>query len=144
MARLYENAASGLTILGGLGTLLATIYYMKNLFFSLGFNSGLINTATAYNLTISSSLLSILPSSSTLSFAVYITYIMIPISLLIFTVGVMWFMNRQQSKMLAVVVFVCALFFAGMAVMLKLNFNFGNSLLEYSPTRSVGYRSSGA
>jgi hypothetical protein len=130
--RIKENLPSGITILGGIITLLTTFYYMKSFIYSLGFYYGAGTIVNAYNITLSQQLLSSIPSQSALSLAIYITYLMAPVSLIIFMFGVIWFMGRRNDKTLSAVVMILAVFYLAMIIVLETNFNSGGHLIEYS------------
>ncbi len=126
-----KNLAAVLTLLGGLALLFATLLYLRGLLVSYGFVTGTEVVVSTYNLTLTSQLASILPSLSALSLALYIAYLMVPLSLMVFAIGVAWLFTGRQDRWLAVVAMVSALFYLGLAAMLELNFNFGYSTSNY-------------
>jgi hypothetical protein len=92
---------------------------------------GVANVIKAYNLTPTQQIVSQALSQSALSIAVYITYILIPISLLVFSIGIFWLALGKQNRWTAVIVVVSAIFYLGLAILLETNFTFNYSIYNY-------------
>ncbi len=123
------NISSILAPLGGFATVLYTYYYIQQLSLNLGIYYGVNGTIKAYNINASSKLLEALGQTSTLPVALHLSYVLVPFSLIIFSIGILWLFSKSYSKMMAATMAFASIVYLIIAAILQLDFfGFSNTL----------------
>lgn len=113
-------------LVGGFIALLNTLYYMEQLSYTVGVYDGIATTVQSYNLTASAQLLSLISGKTTLTLALYITYLMLALSLFVFAIGVSWFTARSYSKLEGASLLLASLVYASTMALLQFSFSFNS------------------
>ena len=119
-----RRMVSILALAGGFIALLNTLYYMEQLSYTVGVYDGIATTVQSYNLTASAQLLGLISGKTTLTLALYITYLMLALSLFVFAIGVSWFASKSYSRLEGASLLLASLIYAATMVLLQFSFSF--------------------
>lgn len=96
--RNYNSQISFLVLIFSFVILLYTFYYVLSISNTFGFDEGVIYTVNAYKLNVTSFVSSYIILLPALKVAMDILYIMIPISVMIFAISVLWMFSKLYSR----------------------------------------------
>ena len=119
---------AALAFIGSLGTMLITFYYVQSISLVLGVSSGIALIASSYNLTLNSTTLSLANGVPTYSLGVYFTYLMLPISLAMFGLSILWFFGSRRGRISGMSMLFLSVIFAALLTIFKLNFDFSEPI----------------
>ena len=133
------QVTSALALLGGFATVLAAFYFVEHLSLSIGIYYGVFGALKAYNISPSANFLNVLSSYATITGSLYVSYVMIPLALIIFSVGVLWLFSKSYLKLTSAVLMIASVLFLLLTIMLQFQFNFSSSfpILPISYTGSL-------
>jgi hypothetical protein len=119
-----------LALLGGILSVLSACHFMEKLAFSLGDYYGAFGVVSAYNVTPSNTLLALISQSQTIIVALYATYLMLPIAVVIFAIGALWLFSKSRMRLTAMTLTLAALAMVLITAFMEDTVNF-NSYLIY-------------
>ncbi|QRF74380.1 hypothetical protein Micr_00916 [Candidatus Micrarchaeum sp.] len=114
-----------IALAAGFIAMLSNFYYMQFLSYSVGVVRGITSIITTYNITPSNTLLTSLEGTSALAIAVHITYVMLPFTLIMFSIGAMLLITRQNLKTLSVGMLFSSLIFGMLLALMDADFYIG-------------------
>ncbi|MEM3227640.1 MAG: hypothetical protein QXR58_01410 [Candidatus Micrarchaeaceae archaeon] len=123
------NAYAGL--LAGFIVVLSAVYYIEQISYYLGEYTGIITIMHTYNLNATSSLFSLIAAGSALVLGRYIAYMLLAFAVVVLTVGIVWVVRRQFSKIERTVIAIAAVSLLLLIAILESNFSFGGAISEY-------------
>jgi len=128
------RTVSSLALVGGLLSLLSVFYFTEHLSFAVGFYYGISSVIQAYNITPSVGIVSLVSQASTISLALYLVYIMFPISIVMTAIGILWLFSKSYLRLTGYALGFCAIAYMALAAVLDLNFVSSNaSVFAYTP-----------
>jgi len=101
-----------------------TFYYIIDISRSIGIYEGILTISEHYNITLSQSLKLGLSTLPTLGIALDIVYIMIPISVMMFAIAILWMFSRLYSKWSVSAIIILSAIYVMLVHLLESNFNF--------------------
>jgi hypothetical protein len=118
-----------MALAGSFLSLFYMFHYMQVLSESLGAYYEAETLVNAYNLTASSGMLALLSGSSSIRLALYLTYVLLPFSLVMFVIGILWFFTKAYSKLTGAVMSITAVIYLLIMAVLENNFVFHSTWL---------------
>ncbi len=134
------NISAIVVLISGVVMLLYSFYYIQQLSYSIGVYSGIASTIRSYNITANTSannLLASITQSTTLLFALHISYILLPLAILIFGIGVIWLFTRSNIKYTSMILMMSSIICIILVAILEFDFNF-TGLLSVFPVAYIG------
>lgn len=116
-------------LVGGFATLLAALYYMQQLSYSVGVYSGISVVVNTYRLNATSTLLSTLAQTSTLILALHLTYILVPLALVLLAIGILWLFTKSHARFTAEGLIFSSLIYLIIVGILGFDFKFNGSFI---------------
>jgi hypothetical protein len=98
-----------LALFGGILSILSACHFMEKLAFSLGDYYGVFGVVSTYNVTPSNAIMSLISQSQTIIVALYTTYLMLPIAVVVFTIGALWLFSKSHMKLTAMTLSLASL-----------------------------------
>ncbi len=140
MAKESMNYTAALLLASGAVAMLYTFYYMQRLSYSKGVYDGISTAIRAYNLTgiAAQGLLNSATQSITLSFALSISYFLLPFAAIMFAMGAVWLFYRQYWKTAGIISVVSSTIFIVLVAALEFNFNIGHFIIPYAAAYASG------
>jgi len=138
-----DNAIStgaAIVLSAGVILLLYSFYYIQQLSYSIGVYSGISTAIRSYNLTNASTtntLIAAVSQSTTLLFALHISYVLLPFAILIFGIGIVWLFTKSYMKYTSMILVLCSIIFAVIVTVLEFDFKF-TSILSAIPAAYIG------
>lgn len=118
-----NDIVSTVVFIGSILTVLYALYYMQQLSVAIGVGSGAYVVGSAYNITLSQSIVSVINSLPVLGLALNLNYLMFAFSIMLFGLATLQlFQNRKGTGNLALMI-VSALYLI-IAAMLETSFSF--------------------
>jgi hypothetical protein len=129
MGETSRDISAYLSAMAGFVAIFYSFYYVEQLSYSTGFNTGLLAIANEYNISASNSLAlsNAITGIQALRFAAYIPYIMLPFALIMFGVGILWLFSRSRQRITSISMGFASLIFIMLALLLALNLNFSGT-----------------
>ncbi|MEM0154543.1 MAG: hypothetical protein QW814_01760 [Methanothrix sp.] len=112
-------------LISGFVAMLSDFYYMQILSYSVGLVKGITSIITEYNITPSNALIASLSGSSAIAVAVHITYVMLPFALIMFAIGAIWLLGRQNYRVLGIGLLFSSVIFGMLLAVLNTDFYLG-------------------
>lgn len=130
MPRIEELQAVPLLVLfGGILSILSACHFMEKLAFSLGYYYGAIGVVGAYNVTPSNGLLTLISQSQTIIVAMYATYLMLPFSVVVFTIGALWLFSKSHMRLTAMALVLSSLVLVLITAFMEYTINFNGYVI---------------
>ena len=110
MARISKDQLiPSLALAGGAISILSACHFMEKLAFAVGSYHEALGIISAYNLSPTSAILSLISQSTTMTVAMYFTFLMLPFSVIIFTIGAMWLFSKSHMGLSAATLVISSL-----------------------------------
>jgi hypothetical protein len=90
-----------LAMMGGVLSILSASHFMEKLAYAIGSYHEALAIISAYNTTSTQSILSLTSQATTATLAMYITFLMLPFSVILFTIGSMWLFSKSHMVLSA-------------------------------------------
>jgi hypothetical protein len=119
-----DGSAPILAFAGGIASILSVFQFMEKLSFSAGAYHEALSIVSAYNISPSSSLLSMLSQSTAITVALYVTYAMLPFSVIIFTIGALWLFSKSHMQLTAVALAISSLMIVLLSALMEYMMDF--------------------
>ena len=130
MGVISKSVEGYLAMVSGFIAIFYSFYYVEQLSYSVGFNTGLLGVAETYNISIPKSiaLSNAAISIQTLRFAWYIPYIMLPFALIMFGIGIIWVLSKSHQRITSISLCFASLIFVMLSLLLQVNLHFSGDL----------------
>src|SRR5208283_6085052 len=106
------NISAIIVLIGGGILLLYSFYYIQQLSYSIGVYAGISSTIRTYNIsanTASNNLFAAIAQSTTLVFALHLSYLLLPFAILIFSIGIVWLFTKSYMKYTSMILIMCSI-----------------------------------
>ena len=113
-----------LALFGGILSIMSACHLMEKLAFSLGDYYGAFGVVSAYNVTPSNAVVSLISQSQAIIVALYATYIMLPLAIVVFTIGALWLFSKSHVKLTAMALSLSALILLMITAFIEYSINF--------------------
>ena len=126
MARISKDQLVPLLALaGGIISILSACHFMEKLAFSVGSYHEALSIIGTYNISPTAPILSLISQSTTLTVALYFTFLMLPFAVIIFTIGAMWLFSRSHMGLSAATLALSSLMVILATAIMESMVNFG-------------------
>ena len=133
MARISkEQLMPLLALAGGTLSILSACHFMEKLAFSVGSYHEALGIIGAYNISPTSSIVSLISQSTTLTVALYLTFMMLPFAIIVFTIGAMWLFSRSRMVLSAAALALSSLMVIVATAIIETMVNFGYLIFAIS------------
>jgi len=126
MALVSRSTTSILAFVAGFVAVFYSFYYMEQLSYAIGLGTGIATIASIYNAPIPNVLTSTVTSVSALRVAIDVTYIMLPFSLVMFGIGILWIFSKTHLRITSISLGFASMAFVMLAVLLETNLTFSS------------------
>ncbi len=133
------GAYSVMAFIGSLGAMLITFYYMQSISLIVGVSSGIALSASKYNLTLNSTMMTLVNNTPVYRIGTYFTYLMLPIALGMFSIAALWFFGSRRGRVSGLSMAILSIIFIAILAVMKINLD----LSEPPAIVSIGYLGAG-
>jgi hypothetical protein len=128
------SISQAVVLIGGFITLLYTFYYTQQLSYSIGIYFGVSRAIVAYNITnktAGNALLNAVSQSTTLALALHLTYALLPFTVIILAIGIVWLFSNSYSRLTASVLIISSIVYLILVAILEFDFSFSSALSTF-------------
>ena len=134
MARVNKDQLMPLLALaGGAISILSACHFMEKIAFSMGSYYEALNIISAYNISPTTAILSLMSQSTTMTVALYVTFFMLPFSVIIFTIGAMWLFSKSHMELSAAALAITSLMTILATAIIESMINFNSYIIFLIP-----------
>ena len=127
MARVSkEQLMPVLALAGGAISILSACHFMEKLAFSVGAYHEALGIVSTYNISPTAPILSLISQSTTMTVALYLTFLMLPFAVIVFTIGAMWLFSRSRMVLSAAALALSGLMVILATAVIESMVNFGS------------------
>ncbi len=135
----YNNYIGIIVVVLSFIMILYTFYYLVDLSYSIGLYKGISEISILYNVSLNSAIKASLVSLPSVEIALDIIYVMVPISLMVFSMSILWMFSKMYSKWSISILAVGSIVYLMLIYLLQSNFHFNKFLYSFLVPYITGF-----